>query len=131
MKTSAARDDSNCAPRFLQVLDTDHPAMGGLTGELNFAHGLYVTLKCRHRLDEEAARKAVSKMSADLGQTGFPIRHAGSFGFDFAAAEWFHDAATGEFSVRISVPDLPTALWDEQTCAIARWWDDYNNSRSW
>ncbi|MGF6308787.1 hypothetical protein ABIB82_002424 [Bradyrhizobium sp. i1.8.4] len=105
-------------------------ALDGLTGELNFAHGLYVTLKCRHRLDEETARKAASKMSADLGRAGFPIRHAGSFGFDFAAAEWFHDVATGDFSVRISVPDLPTALWDEQTCAIARWWAEYNRSRS-
>ena len=51
-------------------------------------------------------------MSDELSQAGFPIRHAGSFGFDFAATEWFHDLTTDCYSVRIAVPDLPTALWD-------------------
>jgi hypothetical protein len=89
-------------------------ALGDLTAELNFAHGLYVTLRCRQPLDEETAKTVASKLSSDLSQAGFPIRHAGSFGFDFAATEWFHDVRAGDFSVRIAIPDLPTAVWDEQ-----------------
>jgi hypothetical protein len=94
----------------------------GLTAELHFAHGLYVTLKSTRPLEEETARRAAAKMSDELSQAGFPIRHAGSFGFDFAATEWFHDLTTDCYSVRIAVPDLPTALWDDLTNAIAQWW---------
>ncbi|CAL80252.1 hypothetical protein BRADO6648 [Bradyrhizobium sp. ORS 278] len=94
----------------------------GLTAELDFAHGLYVTLASRDTLDEATARQAAAVMSDDLRRAGLPIRHAGSFGFDFAATEWFHDATTDRYSVRVAVPDLPTTLWDELTDAIAAWW---------
>ncbi|WP_257167467.1 hypothetical protein [Bradyrhizobium sp. SRS-191] len=94
----------------------------GLTAELDFAHGLYVTLASRTPLDEATARQAAAAMSDDLRRAGLPIRHAGSFGFDFAATEWFHDATTDRYSVRVAVPDLPTAMWDELADAIAGWW---------
>jgi hypothetical protein len=97
-------------------------ALPDLTAELRFAHGLYVTLKSAKPLDETTARKAAAELSDDLGRAGLPIRHAGSFGFDFAATEWFRDATTSQYSVRVAVPDLPTALWDELTKAIAQWW---------
>ena len=103
-------------------------ALPSLTAELNFAHGLYVTLASRTPLDEAAARAAAAAMSDDLRRTGLPIRHAGSFGFDFAATEWFHDATTGRYSVRVAVADLPTALWDELTQAIADWWSAHQGS---
>ena len=93
-----------------------------LSAELHFAHGLYVTLRGRRPLDEATARQAAADMSRDLSGQGFPIRHAGSFGFDFAATEWFHDATTNRYSVRVAVSDLPTELWDGLTAAIARWW---------
>jgi len=97
-------------------------ALPGLTAQLHFAHGLYVTLKSAKPLDETTARQAAAELSEDLGRTGLPIRHAGSFGFDFAATEWFRDPATSQYSVRIAVPDLPPPLWDELTKAIAQWW---------
>ncbi|WP_246562898.1 hypothetical protein [Bradyrhizobium liaoningense] len=93
-----------------------------LSAELHFSHGLYVTLCGRRPLDEASARRAAEAMSRDLSGEGFPIRHAGSFGFDFAATEWFHHATTDRYSVRVAVPDLPTELWDGLTAAIARWW---------
>jgi len=61
-------------------------------------------------------------MSEELSEVGFPIRHAGSFGFDFAATEWFHDLTTDRYSVRIAVPDLPSSLWIALTRAIGDWW---------
>ena len=93
-----------------------------LSAELHFTHGLYVTLRGKRALDEAAARQAAEEMSSELRRKGFPIRHAGSFGFDFAATEWFHDATTDQYSVRVAVPDLPTELWNDLAIAIARWW---------
>ncbi|MCP3399790.1 hypothetical protein [Bradyrhizobium sp. CCGB20] len=96
--------------------------LASLSAELHFTHGLYVTLCGRHALNEATARQAAEGMSRDLSREGFPIRHAGSFGFDFAATEWFHNATTNQYSVRVAVPDLPTELWGDLTAAIAGWW---------
>lgn len=93
-----------------------------LSAELHFTHGLYVTLRGKRAFDEAGARQVAEAMSRDLRGEGYPIRHAGSFGFDFAATEWFHNATTDEYSVRVAVPDLPTELWNELAAAIARWW---------
>lgn len=96
--------------------------LASLSAELHFTHGLYVTLRAGHPLDEASARQAAEALSRDLSQKGYPIRHAGSFGFDFAATEWFHDATTDRYSVRVAVPDLPTELWNDLAAAIADWW---------
>lgn len=103
-------------------------ALAPLAAELHFTHGLYVTLRSSRPLDEASARQAAELMSRDLTAEGFPIRHAGSFGFDFAATEWFHDATTNRYSVRVAVPDLPTEVWDDLTVAIARWWRGHEGS---
>jgi len=97
-------------------------ALPGVAAELHFAHGLYVALASTTPQDETAAKRAATEMSYDLNRVGFPIRHAGSFGFDFAATEWFHNSTTGRYSVRVAVSDLTTKLWDELTEAVARWW---------
>jgi hypothetical protein len=109
------RNGRNSARYFAAML----PA---LSAELHFAHGLYVTLRGKRTLDEATARQAAEDMSGELRRKGFPIRHAGSFGFDFAATEWFHDATTDQYSVRVAVSDLPTELWSDLAAAIARWW---------
>jgi hypothetical protein len=92
-----------------------------LSAELHFVHGLYVTLRSRRPLDELSARRAAEALSGEL-RSRYPIRHAGSFGFDFAATEWFHDAILDEYNVRVAVPDLPTHLWNELVMEIAKWW---------
>ena len=97
-------------------------ALPDLTEEAQFAHGLYVTLKGSDRFDEMMARQTAAQLSEDLEQAGFPIRHAGSFGFDFAATEWSRNPATGRYAIRLSVPDLPTPLWNDLTASVARWW---------
>lgn len=96
--------------------------LASLSAELHFTHGLYVTLRTGRPLDEASARQAAEALSRDLSRKGYPIRHAGSFGFDFAATEWFHDATTDQYSVRVAVPDLPTELWNDLVAAIAEWW---------
>lgn len=101
--------------------------LASLSAELHFTHSLYVTLRAGRPLDEASARQAAEALSRDLSRKGYPIRHAGSFGFDFAATEWFHDATTDQYSVRIAVPDLPTVLWNDLAAAIAKWWTSNRN----
>jgi hypothetical protein len=96
--------------------------LGNLVGLATFAQGLYVLLESSRPLTEEGARQAASQMSKDLSEDGLPIRHAGSFGFDFAATEWFHDRSSGEYRVRIAAGDLPAQLWEQLIRASAHWW---------
>ncbi len=93
--------------------------------ELHFAHGLYVTVASDRLRDEQQARRIATDMAEDLRKTGLPFRHAGSFGFDFGAAEWFHHSFTDRYAVRIAVADLPTGLWDEVSRSVAQWWLRY------
>lgn len=104
-------------------------ALPGLTAELHFVHGLYVTIGSQQPLDEATARRTAAEMSNDLARTGLPIQHAGSFGFDFAGAEWFHNPTTDRYSIRIAVSDLPTTIWDDLDEAIARWWSTHQRRK--
>jgi hypothetical protein len=97
-------------------------ALAELSAELHFAHGLYVTLASARTLDGNKAREVTAELCADLGRRGLPMRHAGSFGFDFGAAEWSLDRIRDRYVVRIAVADLPTSLWDEVVAAVAAWW---------
>nr|WP_249792525.1 hypothetical protein [Bradyrhizobium sp. BRP22] len=97
-------------------------ALPGSSAELHFAHGLYVTLAPSTRLDEKQTRSLAAELCHDLSKTGLPLRHAGSFGFDFGAAEWFNDRPRDRYVLRIAVPDLPTSLWDKVSQAVVEWW---------
>ncbi len=120
--------------RIASILRNGRRAIGYFTkmragsAALNFAHGLYLTLVPTRTLNEDQARQLAEELSADLAKAGMPLRHAGSFGFDFAATEWFHDTAGDRYLVRIAVPDLPTLMWDEIANAIAEWWSSRNCS---
>jgi len=92
------------------------------TAELHFAHGLYVTLAPNRTLDEKQTKQMAADLSGDLRKAGLPLYHAGSFGFDFGAAEWFRDTTRNRYLVRIAVPDLPTPLWDQVARAVVQWW---------
>jgi hypothetical protein len=96
--------------------------LAGLSAELHFAHGLYVTLASARTLDENQARDVVAELCTDLGRRGLALRHAGSFGFDFGAAESSKDRTRDRYVVRIAVADMPTSLWDEVVVAVAAWW---------
>jgi hypothetical protein len=103
-------------------------ALPGSYAEFHFAHGLYVTLAPTGNLDENETRDVVAKLCADLRRRGLHLRHAGSFGFDFGAAEWSMDRLRGRYVVRIAVADLPTSLWDEIIAAVAAWWKTHQPS---
>jgi hypothetical protein len=97
-------------------------ALASSSAEFHFAHGLYVTLTSARTLDESEAREVVAELCTDMDRRGLPLRHAGSFGFDFGAAEWSRDRIRDRYVVRIAAADLPTSLWDEVVAAVAVWW---------
>jgi hypothetical protein len=97
-------------------------ALPSSSAELHFAHGLYVTLAPKRMLDEKQTKEVAAYLCSDLTKAGMPLRHAGSFGFDFGAAEWFRDTTRNRYVVRIAVPDLPTPLWDQVARAVIQWW---------
>jgi hypothetical protein len=88
----------------------------------HFAHGLYVTLAPKRTLDEKQTKQMAADLCDHVGKAGLPLRHAGSFGFDFGAAEWFRDTIRNRYVVRIAVPDLPAQLWDQVARAVVQWW---------
>jgi hypothetical protein len=92
------------------------------SGELHFSHGLYLVLISGRIADEEQARQIAAGMATHLEQRGLPFRHAGSFGFDFGAAEWVHHLPSDRYAIRIAVADLPGALWQEVAEAVSAWW---------
>lgn len=96
--------------------------LSNFVAEAHFVHGLYVTLASGQLDDENAARNRAAEMSDDLGQENLPLRHAGSFGFDFGAAEWAQDRTQNRYVVRLAVADLPTPIWDKVAVAVAEWW---------
>jgi hypothetical protein len=104
-------------------------ALPGSSAESNFAHGVYVTLAPERTLDEKQAKQLAADLCDDLGSAGLPLRHAGSFGFDFGAAEWFRDTIRNRYVVRIAVPDLPTPLWDQVAQAIVQRWSAHEEQR--
>src|SRR3954447_15269425 len=105
-------------------------ALPGSSAGLHFAHGLYVTLAPKRMLDEKQTKQMAADLCGDLTKAGLPLRHAGSFGFDFGAAEWFLDTNRNRYVLRIAVPDLPTPLWDEVVRAVAQWWSVHEEQKS-
>jgi hypothetical protein len=87
-----------------------------------FHHGLYITLTPNETLDTSGTIEMAAALCADVRSAGLPIRHAGSFGFDFVAAEWFRDTLHDRSVIRIAIADLPTPLMDKIIVEIGKWW---------
>jgi hypothetical protein len=113
--------------RTTRFLSTRLP---GLTGELHYSHGLYITLATARPLDEKETRDTAEEMCSDLSRVGLALRHAGSFGFDFGAAEWCRDRSRDRYLVRLAVPDLPTSVWQHTVESVAAWWSAREHRRT-
>ncbi len=89
----------------------------------DFMHQLCVAVTPMTDLSRERVSDLAESMCRDLSTLELPLRHAGSFGFDFPAAEWFYDTAQNKHIVRVAAPDLPATLWDGLVAKIVRWWE--------
>ena len=89
---------------------------------LAFQHGLYAAVCPFEAWEIEAAKDNARAMATELAGAGLPVRHAGSFGFDFVAVDGFPQPGGGRGLVRIAFADLPPPLADEIAERIAAWW---------
>jgi hypothetical protein len=97
-------------------------ALGDTRRVSSFQHGLYLTLSPAADLGVDEVRDLAGNLSGELERMGLPVRHAGSFGFDFVAIEWYHGSASSKNLVRVAAADLPPPLSDRIAEGIAAWW---------
>ena len=82
-------------------------------GVVLYTHGLYLTISPSAELRVRDVKRAATALCAMLADKGLPARHAGSFGFDFIAVEWFVDARTKKNVLRVAPGDGPSSMIDE------------------
>ena len=87
-----------------------------------FQHGLYLLMAIARNPNADVVRRRADEMATDIAAKGLPVKHAGSFGFDFVGVEWCVDPTDRSNSIRISGADLPLELSDAIGHAIANWW---------
>jgi hypothetical protein len=75
----------------------------------------------RRIIAKEEARAVAAELVGEMTRWGIPTRHAGSFGFDFFACDWFEDPASQKMGVRLSIGDLPSAVVRRAADVIANW----------
>jgi hypothetical protein len=100
----------------------------GTTQVVPFQHGLYFTLKPAGNPSVRDATDLAASLCRELTSSGLPVAHAGSFGFDFVAIEWFADSWSACNAIRIAAADLPLPLIDRIAEGIARAWTLFDST---
>lgn len=86
-----------------------------------YPHALYLTIDPRGELRVQDVRRAVTSLADTLSAKGLAVRHAGSFGFDFTALEWFTDPVTKRNVIRVAPGDVPPSEIDASAEAMVAW----------
>jgi len=93
-----------------------------LPGVHAYQHGLYLALVPGGEFKIRNAKRAAATLCDALSKEGHPVKHAGSFGFDFIAMEWFPEPTLKRHAIRVTGADLPGDVIDGVSAAIERWW---------
>src|SRR5262249_12665016 len=86
-----------------------------------FQHGLYLIIAVRRDWAVEEVRRTAGEIATHVAGSGLPVKHAGSFGFDFVALDWYSDPIDRTNSIRVCGADLPLQMTDEIGQKIAAW----------
>ena len=105
--------------RLVRILEA---RLQGAPAVATFQHGLYLTLAPGGDPDIDDVKRSAGNLAADVAAKKLCVKHAGSFGFDFVAVEWFPDPLRRRNVMRIAGADLPSELTDRIAEAIAKWW---------
>lgn len=88
----------------------------------NYSHGMFAALVPPENLGESESVAEAAQLAAIVARSSLPVRHAGSFGFDFMAIEGFFDTEIDRHVVRIAAGDVPPGVVMEAAERIASWW---------
>jgi hypothetical protein len=110
------------------MLRNGHLAARTLTRQLGpsavrqYRHGLFAALVPPYTWEEGEAAQEAERLAAWLAGRGLPVRHAGSFGFDFVTVEGFFDTAVERHLLRVGAADLPKAVSARIVDEVGDWW---------
>jgi len=93
-----------------------------------YQHNLYLTLAPAVRRNAAAVWRTADELCHLLSQQALPVKHAGSFGFDFTALDCFDDPISARPVLRIATGDLPTGTVDRIVDAIAEYWGSHESA---
>jgi len=96
----------------------------GSTAVRAYPHGMFAALVPPHLVEQDEAAAEAERLSASLARRSLPVRHAGSFGFDFVAVEGFFDTEIDRHVIRVAVADLPTYISKQVAEQVVAWWTD-------
>jgi hypothetical protein len=88
-----------------------------------YQHGLYALLHPAQSWELDRAKQIAARLAADLRGDALPVRHAGSFGFDFCALDGFPDPGGERYVVRLAFPDIPADVAEHVADCIGAWWE--------
>jgi hypothetical protein len=112
------RDRRNCRA-LVRDLRAD---IGDLCRVGRYQHGLFATLSTPAVWTDDEANGHAEDLAKTLTARGLPVRHAGSFGFDFVATAAFFDTKTDRHVLRVAAADLPSRLFAEIIDQVGAWW---------
>ena len=95
-----------------------------------YAHGMFAALVPPSSWSEREAAGEAELLAASLARGGLPVRHAGSFGFDFVAIEGFFDTDANQHLLRVAMADLASPICARVTDGILDWWAQRWRSRA-